>query len=164
MDIVNFWDLQTAKWSEDDKCGLCWAYGAPLTESALNLEQLEEDTKCCVHLYLTSLQFSKKVTFATTGFVNSESCEYSFTIYALKPSRIDLNNYTEIKGYSKETSKWVTVYEPIIDCLSCENVLDFCEILGYNVDIIKWDAFLVSNFRDTNYDGWKINATFRVKT
>lgn len=163
MDIVDFWDRQTAEWASESKCGLCWNFGAPLTESAMNLEQLEEETKCCINLFLTSLSFSKKIELANTGFTRSETCDYSFTIYAVTASRIDQNNYTEIKGYSKETSKWNTIYEPIIDCLSCNNVLDFCEILGYNVDIIKWDAVLVSNYQDTNYDGWKINATFRVK-
>ena len=164
MDIVNFFKQQVERFNLDDKCGLCWAFEAPMTESALNLVQLEEDTKCCVHLFMTSLQFSKKNRYsAQTTFVNGESCEYTFTLYVLQASRMDLNNYTEIKGHPVSESKWETIYKPIFDCLSCENVLETCEILGYKVDVTKWDAFLVSNFRDLNYDGWRFNITLKVE-
>lgn len=164
MDIVNFWKQQTDKWAQDEKCGMCWAFHAPLTESALNLAQLTEEHKGCINLFLTNLSFLEVNQYSPgTGLVNGKSCEYQFTLYALQASRLGQNNYNEMKGYSVNESKWATVFKPVIDCLSCDVILDFCEIQGYNADVTKWAATMVTNYQDNNYDGWRINATFRIK-
>ena len=92
--------------------------------------------------------------------------DYSFSLYALKKTGAEglgTNNFNEIKGHSTDTSKWATVYKPLFDCLKDSAVLDLCEVLGFQVEITKWEMSLVRNYQDDNYDGWLINAIIRTR-
>jgi len=166
MDIVDFWGKQVAVWQETNKCGLCWAYGAPLTNARLNTESTEEGKECCVHVFLTEPSFKEVNTVNnTTRLVTSSYCDWSFYIFAVIPSSDGLgtNNYSETKGHNINESLWRTVFYPISECLLCQNLLDFCAILGVDIEISSKGATAVYNWQDANYNGWKIAYTFRIK-
>lgn len=160
MDIVEFWKDQVGLWNEQNKCGLCWEFAAPLVSSQINIVQ--EET-CCVNVFLTDIRFREvKNRNATTGLITGKSCVWTFSLYVLKKENLGVNNYNEIKDHPVEESKWETIFKPIIDCLGCDNILDTCEILGVtnvNVDMNQ-DAILIHNYLDANYNGWKLNYTF----
>lgn len=160
MDIVSFWKDQIDLWNEQEKCGLCWEFSAPLVTSQINIVQ---DETCCVHVFLTDIKFREtKQRNAVSGLVTSKLCVWSFSLYALSKSPLGVNNYNEIKGHPIEESKWETIFKPLIDCLGCDNILDTCELLGVtnvNVDM-NGDATLIHNYLDENYNGWKINYQF----
>jgi len=163
MDIVNFWEQQIQIWQDEQKCGLCWSFDAPLFDSAINIAQSEAETKCCVHIFLTNISFKETNNYNnTTGLNTGKFCEWSFNIYALIPSSLGQNNYKEIKGYTTDLSKWVTIYKPISDCLSCDSILDFCRILSKQVTITSKSSVMVENWMDKNYSGWKNTYTFRL--
>lgn len=160
MDIVKFWKDQTTLWNEQEKCGLCWEFSAPLIASQINIVQSET---CCVNVFLTDIRFREtKQRNPITGLITGKTCVWSFSLYALSKSLLGVNNYNETKGHPIEESKWETIFKPLIDCLGCDNILDTCELLGVtnvNVDM-NGDATLIHNYLDENYNGWKINYQF----
>lgn len=160
MDIVKFWSEQVKLWNEQNKCGLCWEFSAPLVTSQINIVQEEE---CCVNVFLTDIRFREiKNRNSVTGLITSKTCVWNFSLYVLKKENLGVNNYNEIKGHPVDESKWETIFKPIIDCLGCDNILDTCEILGLtnvNVDMPS-DAILINNYLDDNYNGWKLNYSF----
>lgn len=165
MDIVDFWKQQAEKWNDEQKCGFCWDFGAPLIESQLNIQQSTADNKCCVKLFLTDLGFNQSNTYSqSTGFNNDKSCEYSYNLWVLMTSKLGVNNYNEITGHSIDVSNWMTIYRPLLDCLGCELVLNQCEILGFDVEIKLWKGITVFNYSDMNYSGWKIQSNFKVNS
>jgi len=158
MDIVDFWAKQIDLWNCEDKCCLCWEFSAPLVSSQINIVQSE---KCCVNVFLTDLKFREEKVFnSTTGLTTSKKCVWNFSIYAMVQKELGINNYNEIKGYPISQSKWVEVFYPIINCLGCDNILDYCKILGRSIQVTQnGDTVLMHNYLD-NYNGWKINYTF----
>lgn len=160
MDIVNFFKQQTDKWNADKKCGFCWEFGAPLVASQINATQNET---CCVKVFLTDITFSETKTYhPTTGYVTGRVHEWGFTLRALVPVALGVNNYNETKGHDVDESKWETVFYPILQCLSEDNILEFCDILGLNVNVPIWRAFLEHNYLNENYNGWRFAGTFRI--
>lgn len=160
MDIVNFWKEQVNVWNENNKCGLCWEFSAPLVNSQINTVQKE--TPCCVQVFITDITFNETlVRNSVTGLTTSKTCVDRFTLWVLIESPLGVNNYNEIKGHPIDESKWSEIYLPLKECLGCENILDTCEILNQtNVNVDLNNATLVHNYLDQSYSGWRINYTF----
>lgn len=159
MDIVNFWKEQVNIWNNDNKCGLCWEFSAPLVNSQINTVQ--KDTPCCVQVFITDITFRENIVRASTGLTTSHTCIDTFTLWALVESPLGVNNYNEIKGHPIDESKWSEIYLPLKECLGCENILDTCEILNQtNVNVDLTNATLVHNYLDQSYSGWKISYVF----
>jgi hypothetical protein len=163
MDIVDFWKKQVEKWNEDKKCGLCFEFAAPLVSSQINI--VESET-CCVNVFLTDVKFREdKIYNPVTGLLTSKKCIWSFSLHAMVKKDLGINNYNEIKGHSVDESKWNTVFYPIINCLGCDNILEFCEIIGKQIEVRQvGDAVLVHNYLDSNWNGWKVNYSFTETT
>lgn len=166
MDIVDFWEKQVKIWNDTNKCGLCWEFAAPLTESAVNIVQQPAGTECCVKVFLVRqgvTAFSSTNTYnTTTGYVNQVTCNTSFQLIVVAPSTIGTNNYNEIKGHSTDESKWTTILSKIEQCLSCEAYLDFCTILGNQYRVTNWSGTQLINYLDTAYAGYRVTVTFQT--
>lgn len=164
MDIVNFWKEQVNIWNEQNKCGLCWEFSAPLVNSQINTVQKE--APCCVQVFITDITFNETlVRNSVTGLTTSKTCIDRFTLWALIESPLGVNNYNEIKGHPIDESKWSEIYLPLKECLGCENILDTCEILNQtNVNVDLTNATLVHNYLDQSYSGWRIQYTFTQVT
>ncbi len=164
MDIVNFWKRQIDLWNDENKCGFCWNFHAPLVNSQINIVNSEN---CCVSVFLTDLKF-REVTQRNekTGFVSSKKCVWTFSLYALIKSPVGINNYNEIINHPIEESKWENIFKPLINCLGCNNLLSYCDILELQNVLVDMngDATLVHNYLDENYNGWKVNYTFTQTT
>ena len=164
MNPISFFEEQVKKWNEDKKCGFCWQFSAPLKESAINIQQIRESDECCVQLMLTDLRLTEQKSYGTNGLITSNDCVYNFNIFALLPSRLDINTYNEIEGHTIEESKWKTKLEPLLECLGCDALIEICEIWKYPIQIPNWGAAeVLINYQDANYDGWKIPITFRIR-
>jgi len=161
FDLVKFWQDQINKWNEDEKCGLCFEFSAPLVNSQINATESET---CCVNIFMTDVKFREdKVINSITQLQQSSKCIWNFTLYAVIQKDLGINNYNEQKEYPVTESKWNTVFYPIIQCLGCDNILDYCEILGYKIEVRQnGDATLVHNYLDSNWNGWKINYSFTI--
>ena len=161
MNVITFFEDAVTKWNAEDKCGLCWSFGAPLSESGMNASEPTDADKCCVHLFVTYYKTSTSYTKNTaTGLKNREWCDHIFTMFAVQGSDIGLNVYNEQPNHPINESLWKTHLQPLQDCLGCGNELELCE-LGYEFEISKWDMEVVKKLEDMNYTGWKISATFR---
>lgn len=162
MDIVQFWQDQVTAWNDENKCDFCWEFGAPLVESANNVQQSKSE-ECCVHVFLTDSSFSETPKYSSTGFVNGVETKEIFTLWVLIPSKLGQNNYNEINGHDVSESKWKTIFKPLKDCVGSAQMIDACAKLGIKADIIKWVGELVTNYQNMNYAGWKINGTISIK-
>jgi hypothetical protein len=159
INIIDFWKQQTDKWNTDNKCGLCFEFSAPLVNSQINIVQSET---CCVNVFLTDIKFrTDEVYNSVTGLTTSKKCIWSFSVHALVQEPLGVNNYNEIKSHPIEESKWNTIFLPLAECLGCDNILDFCDIIGKELEVRQLgDAQLIHNYLDSNWNGWKINYSF----
>lgn len=163
MDIVEFWSQQVELWRKDQKCGLCWDFGAPLYESAVESHRIKEGKECCVQVLLINPSFSSTRNYLISGLYNTQICTDSFQLLFVMPSRIDINNFNELPGFSIEESKWFTVFNRLKKCIECDAELAFCEILGSNsLRLTNWSAtILPANFTSNNYAGFRLNVSFQ---
>lgn len=161
MDIVDFWHDQTEIWNEQEKCGFCWTFGGGITEQGISNYKVRKGEECCVHLFITNIV---EQTFPTIDPLRNQwtggFCDMSFTLWALVPSSIDINNYNEMPGHPIEGSAWAKILSPLQGCFGCEPTLD-CEIIGYYPTITRWMKTAVFKKHEMNYDGWRIDVTFR---
>jgi len=154
MNIITFFKQQVQKWNDENKCGFCWHFEAPLRLSDLN-ESVQKTTDCCVRVFLTDYSYSVTPQYSPTfgRVTGTPTKRHTFTIYYLLNDRIDINVYLEQQGYPLSESKWKKIIEPLLDCnLS----LDICDIFG---NILEWSiarADIVIDFQDQNYTGLKV--------
>ncbi len=163
MNVVKFFHDLADKWNDEQKCGFCWEFDAPLTDSGVNESQLRLDDDCCpVKLFITNLSVRKnRVYNQVTKLLTDYSADYTFTLHALVADRIDTNVYAEQIGHPIDESKWETILHPIEQCLCEEEVLEFCELICKQIQIIAWNAVTRINWLDNNYTGWSITITLR---
>ena len=160
MDIVKFWQQQVEKWSEDEKCGMCWEFSAPLFENASNVQQTTES--CCNYVFLTNLRKVKNYRTYPSGHTFVESCDYAFNLHVIRKGDLGTNNYNEIPGYAIADGRYEKIYKPIADCLDCDLELDFCDFIGLQVNELRWVESMEQAYLDNNYFGWRIEANFRL--
>src|SRR5690554_3299762 len=161
MNPIDFFKEQIAIWNDEQYCDSCWSFGAPLSESAMNLQQLRDGEECCYQLMITDYNSRTTTEYNNTPYPTRVVCDHRLTIYVLKQSRIDINTYNEIDGHSECESKWETIIKPLFDCFACNAVMNSCEILGYPLRITQWDVSKVINYADNVFDGIRITANFR---
>lgn len=160
MNIVKFFQDLANRWDAEQKCGFCWAFSAPLSESGMNSTAV--NTPCCTHLFLTYIRNAHGYKNSPqTGLKSLEWCDVSFTLYAVQNTNLGINTYNETPNHPISESLWSTILEPLNNCLGCGNEINLCE-MGYPFEIIKWDMETAIYHHDNNYTGWKINATFRT--
>lgn len=162
--IIDFFKALTAKYNDEQKCGFCWTFGAPLSESAMNNQQAEEGRQCCINVFVTDYKISSIYgSNNATGLTTTEDCDHRFILYVGQQREdIGQNVYNEIPGYDEITdSLWAEVYKPLLDCLGCERVLYECE-LGFDFRVTAWDMETIKFLHDRNFTGWKITGRFRV--
>lgn len=162
MNIVNFWAQQVNKWHTEEKCGLCWEFFAPLTESAVSIAQSDN---CCVKVFLLrdkAPAFNVVNTYnGVTNMLTNSLCNINFQLLVVMTGNIGLNNFNEIPNHPTSQSKWSTMLYEIENCLACDARLDFCEILGRQYNITQWSATQVINNGDNAYTGYRLNVSFQ---
>ena len=165
MNIVNFWQQQIDKWNTDLKCGFCWDFSAPLTESAINIVQPTDGKECCVKVMLVMDRvepFSTNNTYDDlTGLLTRVVCQNSFQVLFLMYSDLGTNNFNEIKGHDTEESKWSSILFKLQECIACDLNLDFCEILGSAPRVTRWGSAQVINYMDSNYSGYRLTVNLQ---
>lgn len=160
MNIVSFFQELSDRWNSEHKCGFCWSFSAPLSNSGMNMIVAKDSECCCVHLFLTHIRTNYGYKNAPTGLQTIEWSDTHFTLYTVVQSSLGVNMYNEIPNHAIDESLWKNILEPLENCLRCGNELDLCE-MGYHFEITKWDKETVILQGDNNYTGWKINGTFR---
>lgn len=161
--IVEYFKALAAKYNADQKCGFCWVFGSPLSESGLNRQLGEEDTACCINMILTDYRISQIIqTNNITGLTTSEHCDHRFVLYVVQQrDDIGQNVFNEIPGHEIESSLWEQLYKPLLNCLGCDKNLYECQ-LGFDFQVLGWDLDKVQFKEDRNLTGWKISGRFRV--
>lgn len=161
--IIDYFKALTEHYNSINKCGFCWEYGAPLSESAMNNQQAIEDRQCCLNVFVTDYQVSSYYQMNnTTGLPNYAACDHRFTLFVVQQrDDIGQNVFNEIPGHDITSSLWQELYSPILECLGCDRNLYECE-LGYDFEVMAWDMIIVKFKDDRNLTGWKITGRFRV--
>lgn len=159
MNLIKFWEGQAAKWNEIEKCGFCWKFSGVMTRSAMNKYEIRKDD-CCVHLFLVNMWFNEVRTYRNPPFDAQSRCQYGFTLFAVYPTDIGLNNYDETPGHSIEESVSKSIIQPLMDCLGCGLEFDECEFNGNLFMVPQWRADVRLNVGDANWSGLEITAIF----
>lgn len=162
MKLIDFLEKQVQKWNTENKCGQCYEFYAPLTEEALNKQQIKY---CCVNVMLTrdrGQAFGVDKTYNTQTGTKSDEWEFkNFTLFFIVPQGININNHTEILGHSTELSK-SKLLEDLEECI-IDLELDFCEFIGTEWQVTQWTAQQLLNYRDNNYTGYRISISIRKR-
>lgn len=159
MDIVSFFKDIATRWNEEQKCGFCWSFSAPLSESGMNVSITQD--KCCMHLFITHISYTHGYnTHPVTRLKTIEWCDCHFTLYVVNQQNLGINTYNEIPNHPITESHWVKTLQPLLSCLGCGNEIDLCNFPG-RLEITKWQMDTVLNHHDHNYTGWRINGTIR---
>lgn len=166
MNLIQFWQDQVTKWNNEQKCGLCWEFDAPLTQSAVELHQPTKGTECCVQVLLVRDQvpaFNMTNNYNNvTGLLTNVACNTSFQLLFLMQMDMGTNNYNEIKNHPVEQGKWVKLGE-LENCIGCDMNLDFCELIGTQYRVTQWQARQEKiNMTSSNYSGYRLTVNFQT--
>ena len=138
MDIVKLFETQVALWNAEKKCGCCYLFGAPLTDSSLNKTQIED---CCLNVQITNLTRRDNRSYdPTTSLLTDFTRDYTFTLHILFPDDLGINTYNEILGHPITESKWEKILQPIDACFCPEDVIEFCRILKKRLQILSFSS------------------------
>lgn len=158
---IEFFKEQVKIWNESQHCGNCWDFSAPLSESGFEEQQLKEGKECCYQLVITDYATDESNEYNPANYARRKVCNHRFVMYIVKASDIGTNTYDEIDNHPIEESKWETIIKPLFECFGCDAMIDYCQIVGYPIQIPQWRVEKVINKTSNNYDGVKITATFR---
>lgn len=164
IDVVGFFEKQIHKWNEEARCGECWHFEYVQRLSDLNETVQDDDTQCCIKIFLTDLTISKARQYPTNDggryHVMARTNSYRFNLYILKNDSIGRMTYAEQNDHPIDESKWRTILQPLMMCL---DDLDFCDILEVPVryDSENWQAQL--DFMDSQYSGWQVSMSLTEK-
>lgn len=164
MKLTKFFKQQVNKWNEDNKCGYCYEFHAPLTEDALNKQHLINP--CCVQVMLTEDRMNPATVsnqYSTQfGLLSDQWITQRFNLYFIKPQGLDINNYDENLNHPIEESK-SEFLENLKECIIDTN-LDFCLFLGSQWQVTQWElSSPLTNYRDYNYTGYRLSVTIRKR-
>lgn len=154
--IVEAFEKLIANYNENNRCGFCWEFEAPLRISDMNesVKKTEPDD-CCVRVFLTNLRFNNSNEKPKISRSPIKRIVEVATVYVLKYDDVGLNTYSEMDGHPLSESKWKTILKPLYDCLMC---LDFCEVEpALQIESIS-GATEIDILAD-NYTGWRLDVT-----
>lgn len=162
MDIVKFWKDQVGKWMEENKCGFCWEFHAPIKDDRINIQQF--DDPCCVQVFVTDPVISKEVNYSPrTERMTYVSCRTTFTVRMLVHAELGTNMYNEIPEHPTQEGIWEKILNPLMECLGCGEFLDWCELAGVNPRVREWRSTVEADYTDEVLYGWKTRITIEEK-
>lgn len=165
MEFITFFEEQIKAYNEENYCGKCWEFSAPLTEEKANAQQMREDGKCCVQVMVTRMRDSTNIEYRTNmgfGHESDRSNSTTMDVYFLMPSTMGTNNYNETKGYGTTGSNWEEIIKPLWECVNPDMFTKQCELLGYYFEVTQFSRDTVTDFLDENWCGIKLNLTIRI--
>lgn len=157
MNVIKFWSDLIEQYDDDERCGFCWKFYAPLTEIDLNLVKKSIDD-CCVNVFITrdkGVDFDSQITY-NNGLPEVREREM-YDVWFLVKSKVGLNNYNEMPDHDVEESRHNTILQPLRECITFEILRELC--LDYEVN--QWSGKYVYDYQDSIYYGIKISITTR---
>lgn len=146
------------KYNNDNQCGFCWRFYAPLTEKRLNIVR---NDNCCVNVFLT--RDSGRDFYTNVKYVNGYATTFdefeSYDLYFLIASRDGLNNYNELEDNAINESRNETIFEPLRKCITSRFIVDICN----HYQLVNWSGKYIYDFEDENYYGLKISITQTIQ-
>ncbi len=159
MNLVRFFEQLARKYNDIQKCGFCWTFGSPLSNSGMNATQSERGKECCVHLFLINYEIQHGFNRSPqTGLKTVEYCDHYFELKVVKHTNLGVNTFNEQPYHEISESLWSEVLEPLQNCLGCGSVLDTCD---NPFEVMDWKMSVIQREMDDNYTGWKIKGRFR---
>jgi len=161
--MIHFFEQQIQKYHAEKKCGFSWTFSAPLTNQALHLQEIRPAEKNFLQvMFLQEKQpaFSVQNNYnPQTGFLTNRFYIENFELFFLLPNNLGVNNYNEIAGHNISESRSAEL-KKIKNCIS-DLQLDFCDFLGQNFQLIKWDGYQKINFTPNNYIGYGVAVSVK---
>lgn len=163
QDIIKIWKEVIENFNEENKCGFCWNFFAPLTEVDLNLVKKQNDC-CCVNVFVVrnkSVDFSSNIAYNAINLptaIDQINNDEFYDVYFLIESREGINNYNEKPNHPIEESRHVTIFNPLRKCITNDILTGICGI-GF---ITGWSGQYIYDYQDQMYYGIKLSITQRI--
>src|SRR5690554_5295872 len=161
-DVVTFWSDLIETFNDENRCGYCWNFYAPLREIDLNV--IRNNDECCVNVFILR---NKAVDF---DFVMSQDTNLHFTnataqrdmhdIYFLIKSKEGINNYNEIPDHNISESRHEQIFKPLRECIKMDMITELCE----KFMITNVTGRYVYDYQDEQYYGIQLTITHYVNT
>lgn len=160
-DVIGTLAKIVCDWNEEQKCCFFWEFTASLRESDLNEYQQKAKGVCPVLVAVTNYRIECQTPLdRRTGLQTLGAEIHTFDLHFLLKDNVGVNVYNEIKDHPLRESKWATILKPLADCIAC-SPLDFCEYLGYDMEVVRWSLVPRMDWQDNNYSGWTVNVQLR---
>jgi len=165
-DIIQFFKNLTDYLNTNnvEACDGCYFFGAPLSQSAKELQEVPDSDCDCTFMFVTKYDYQLQDNYnRSTEILSSRYVSHSITLEVLKHDDIGVNNYSEISNHPVEESRWETIFKPIQTCMSRDNLFQFCEVLGKPIKITSFSARMQILSTSNNYSGWVYNIVLKER-
>ena|SRR5690554_2621745 len=155
LTVTDFWQNTIDNFNDENQCGFCWNFFAPLTEVQLNL--IRNQDECCVNVFLVR---NKGVDFDTqfstaTGVSALELEREIYDVYFLIKSKEGINNYNEMADHPISESREKTIFEPLRKCITHKLINEICKTFL----VTQWQGNYIYDYQDEQYYGIKLSIT-----
>ncbi len=162
-DVIDYLHKLIDRFNEEQNCGKCWVFTAPLDNATGNTYQIREENCDCVHFIVYRQRITETPTFGSVFHaIRNNVIRHTITFHVGVIAKFSENNWDEIKGYDIEDGRYKKYLLPIQKCLTTNNFNDFCRILGYPMRITSLNLETIANPKiyDENFVGYSGSITF----
>lgn len=160
MTVIDYLKTQIELFDTQKKCGFCWSFYAPLSDSGMNATKPnEEEVCCCVHVYVTDwIEGQRSQYLRDNTMSNIDYIDTTLTVKFVMNTNLGINVFNEQDGHPIEESHYEKILKPIRECLNVGREFDFCET-PYRLESFIMRKVLLTG--DQNYTGW--SATMQIR-
>lgn len=166
MNYIDFFGQVVQNYNNENKCGFCWCFSAPLSEQKINIQELREGYECCVQVMYTQNEgnaFVLQNNYNTqTNLLQQAYALENFNLYFLIPSRLGVNNYNEIQNHDLQEARYKQLFD-LKECITEQLHLNFCEFFKDTYHVTRWEGRQLLDYQDNNYIGYKVYVTIRKR-
>lgn len=159
MTPIDYIKSQIELWNAANKCGFCWSFYAPLSESGMNATKVNKDDVCCVHVFV--IDWIKGIKPGYINDSNLSTVDYEDTTLTVKfvvNTNLGINVFNEQEGHPIEESHYEKILKPLDECLEGGIAFNFCYSPFRLMSCIMRKTLLTG---DQNYTGWF--ATIQIR-
>lgn len=158
-DVIIYLHQLINNFNENQECGFCWVFTAPLNNSTGNTYQIRDDNCKCVHFIVHRQRTSNNPTYGNVFHALSQNIiRHTINFHVGLIAEFSENNWDEIKGYDLEDSRYFKYLKPLQGCITIKKLNEFCNILGYPMRISNLDFETIPNpnIYDENFVGYSV--------
>ncbi|QGZ15839.1 hypothetical protein [Elizabethkingia phage TCUEAP1] len=161
-------DYWVRRLNNENRCGFCWKFSAPLTEAGINVvdpdagNNYPETSPCCVNVICTHYRMNSGQALSEgTNYATRQWVDHEFILYiGMQVDELGMDVYRERAGLYRDDGLFNNNIEPLLNCLGYMADIDLCPD-GADVILTRWSAEPMILHEDKNWTGIKVSGSLR---